>query len=214
MQSITVGLCLLQFLLTSAAYAQVTPPAPEPPPDYSIKVTGYFDSETLADFGERVKGYVELRTRLDGAVPTLRVTLDADEIEAAEEALAKRIRAARASARHGDIFAQPFQAQLGRMLVVEVDEKTLAVIMGDNPGEFSFKLNGTYPRHKAIATMPANLLQLLPALEDGVEFRFIGRHLILRDTKANIIIDDIPFALTCTDCKRWTVEPRDQDRQR
>jgi hypothetical protein len=60
----------------------------------------------------------------------------------AEKALGKRIRAARAAARQGDIFAKLLQNQIGKMLIVEVDEKTLAVIMGDNPGEFRFTLNG------------------------------------------------------------------------
>ena len=185
--------------------------------DYKIEVTAYFDSATLADFGERIKGYLQLRTRLDGGGPTLRVTIDPDEITKAEDVLGNKIRVARAAAKQGDIFAKPFQDQVGRMLVVEVDEKTLAVIMGDNPGEFSFKVNGTYPKHKSVSTVPANLLQLLPALEDDVEYRFVGRRLILRDTRANIIIDEIPFALTCSDCdnggiwsrlKRWTVKSR------
>jgi hypothetical protein len=46
----------------------------------------------------------------------------------------------------------------------------------------------------------------MPALADGVEYRFVGRHLILHDTIANIIIDEIPFALRCKDCRRWAPE--------
>jgi hypothetical protein len=205
-------------MLASTLYGQTTPPTEKTKPaDYTIEVTAYFDSATLADFGERIKGYLQLRTRVDGGVPTLRVTIDPDEITKAEDVLGDKIRLARAAAKQGDIFAKPFQEQAGRMLVVEVDEKTLAVIMGDNPGEFSFKVNGTYPKHKSVSTVPANLLDLLPALEDDVEYRFVGRHLILRDTRANIIIDEIPFALTCRDCdrrsiwsrlKKWTVEAR------
>lgn len=219
MHVITLFIYAVLCFPASAVYAQDArqPDTSERSPDYSIKVTAYFDSATLADFGERIKGYLELRTRLDGGVPTLRVTIDPDEITKSEDVLGNRIRVARAAAKQGDIFAKPFQDQVGRMLVVEVDEKTLAVIMGDNPGEFSFKVNGTYPKHKSVSTIPATLLQLLPALEDDVEYRFVGRHLILRDTRANIIIDEIPFALTCRDCdkrglwsrlKKWTVEPR------
>jgi hypothetical protein len=216
---ITLPVCALLSVLASTVHGQDARQinASERPADYSIKVTAYFDSATLADFGDRIKGYLELRTRLDSGVPRLRVTIDPDEISKAEDVLGDRIRVARAAAKQGDIFARPFQDQVGRMLVVEVDEKTLAVIMGDNPGEFSFKVNGTYPKHKSVSTVPANLLQLLPALEDDVEYRFVGRRLILRDTKANIIIDEIPFALTCHDCgkgsiwsrlKKWTVGPR------
>lgn len=215
----TLFISTLLCLLASTVHGQDAPQTDtsERPPDYSIKVTAYFDSATLADFGDRIKGYLELRTRLDGGMPVLRVTIDPDGINQAEDLLGDRIRVARAAAKQGDIFGRHFQDRVGRMLVVEVDEKTLAVIMGDNPGEFSFKVNGTYPKHKSVSTMPANLLKLLPALNDDVEYRFVGRHLILRDTRANIIIDEIPFALTCRDCDRrsfwarlkaWTVEPR------
>ena len=204
----SVVLCGLLSLLAPTAYAQSTdsPKTSAPVPDYSIKVTAYFDSATLADFGDRVKGYLELRTSLDTQFPTLRVTIDADEIEKAEETLGKRVRAARAAAKQGDIFAKPLQDQMGRMLVVEVDEKTLAVIMGDNPGEFSFKVN-EHPKHESLSTTPANLLELMPALADGVEYRFVGRNLILRDVKANIIIDKIPFALRCMDCHYQRLGP-------
>src|SRR5688572_18197700 len=118
-----------------------------------MEVTAYFDSATLADFGYRVKGYLQLRTRVDGGVLTLPVTVNPDELSKAEDVLGQKIRIARAAAKQGDIFAKPFQDQVGRMLVVEVDEKTLAVIMGDNPGEFSFKVNGTYPKHKSVSTV-------------------------------------------------------------
>jgi hypothetical protein len=38
-------------------------------------------------------------------------------------------------------------------------------------------------------------LALLPDLPDGVEYRFVGTHLILRDARANLIIDHIPNAI-------------------
>jgi hypothetical protein len=39
--------------------------------------------------------------------------------------------------------------------------------------------------------MPATLLLMLPTLPEEVEFRFVGKHLLLRDTSANIILDYI-----------------------
>jgi hypothetical protein len=38
------------------------------------------------------------------------------------------------------------------------------------------------------------VLLALPELKEGVEYRFVGRTLILRDTKANIIVDTLPNA--------------------
>jgi hypothetical protein len=168
--------------------------------DYRVSVHGYFDSDTLRDFGRRVRGYVELRNDLQTGLPTLKITVDADEIEKAEKTLARRIRQARAAAKRGDILAPPIAGQIKDMLVVEADARTLAAIMDDNPGEFRFSLNGTYPKDRPLSTVPPKLLALLPALDEGVEYRFVGRHLILRDTRANIVIDTIPYALKCSDC--------------
>jgi len=40
-----------------------------------------------------------------------------------------------------------------------------------------------------LITFPPALLQSLPPLPEGLEYRFYGRHLILRDVKANIVVD-------------------------
>jgi hypothetical protein len=81
-----------------------------------------------------------------------------------------------------------------------VDQSTLAAIMEDGPGEFDVDVNETYRKERPLATMPANLLQLLPELPDDIEYRFVGRRLILRDVRANMIIDEIPKALLCDAC--------------
>ena len=43
--------------------------------------------------------------------------------------------------------------------------------------------------------MPPNVLAALPRLPDDIEYRFMGRDLILLDTRANVIIDRVPDAL-------------------
>ena len=60
--------------------------------------------------------------RLCSAVVTAlaRGPLDPDEIIRAEELLARRIRAARAAARRGEIFAPPIEEQIKRMLIIEM----------------------------------------------------------------------------------------------
>jgi hypothetical protein len=52
-------------------------------------------------------------------------------------------------------------------------------------------VNAVYPKEQPLSTMPASMLEALPTLPDGLEYRFVGKHLILRDTKANIIVDFI-----------------------
>jgi hypothetical protein len=41
----------------------------------------------------------------------------------------------------------------------------------------------------------ALLAALLPKLPDDIEYRFLGRHLVLHDTRANMILDRIPCAV-------------------
>ena len=43
--------------------------------------------------------------------------------------------------------------------------------------------------------MPINILAALPKLPDDIEYRFLGRHLVLHDTRANMILDRIPCAV-------------------
>jgi hypothetical protein len=43
-----------------------------------------------------------------------------------------------------------------------------------------------------MATMPPGLLKVLPALPKELEYRIIGRDLVLRDVDASLIIDYVP----------------------
>jgi hypothetical protein len=186
----------------SVVYSQepLRSPGPDRPPDFSLLVWGYFDAETLADFGRRVQEYTTLRQRLETGLPSLQVTTNPDEIIKTESLLARRIRAARSSARRGEFFTRSMETQVKRLLRARVDAKTLPMIVEDNPGEFRFKLNGSYPKEKPVATMPPNLLLMLPELPEDVQYRFVGRQLVLLDVRANIVIDYIRYAIVCREC--------------
>jgi hypothetical protein len=168
-------------------------------------VQGTFDAETLAEFRRRVDDYDALRRRLEVGLPPLVVTTDADEIEAFEHRLADRIRHARGS-RRGQIFADAMEGQVKRMLSVRADQATIATIMEDGPGEVDIDVNDTYNKKHALATMPPNLLLILPDLPKDLEYRFIGRHLVIRDVRANIVVDEIRYAIRCREC---VVDPED-----
>ena len=54
------------------------------------------------------------------------------------------------------------------------------------------RVNADYPLRAPVSTVPASVLLVLPVLPDDVlEYRFVGRDLILRDTEANLIVDYI-----------------------
>jgi hypothetical protein len=204
-------LAIALFLTVPFAAGAQTPANPDPTqPDFSMIVEGTFDPETLAEFNRRVQDYVALRSRLEVGLPPLVVTTNPDEIETFERKLAERIRHSRGS-RRGQLFVPAMEGQLKRMMAARADAVTLSAIMDDNPGEFDVDVNDTYKKKYALATMPTKLLLLLPDLAPDLQYRFVGRHLILYDGRANIIVDEIPYALQCRDCVPEPEEDHEDD---
>jgi hypothetical protein len=166
-------------------------PAPQEVPVFRVQIWG----DTGADFSTRVASYVELRNELEKGLPPLMVTEDPAEIIQAVRALAARIRVARAGAREGDIFSPTVSAKFKRTLLLETDADTMAAIVDENPGKIDVPINGTYPVRKMFSTMPPNILAAMPRLPADLEYRFLGRHLVLVDTRASVIVDRIPYAI-------------------
>ena len=52
-----------------------------------------------------------------------------------------------------------------------------------------FKVNAEYPKDVPLSTVPPDVLLTLPALPEDMQYRFAGKHLLLFDAKANIIVD-------------------------
>ena len=67
----------------------------EPPSD---------DAAVLAEMSSRIAAYVTLHRQLEGPVPTIQSSGDADQVRRAVEALGAKIRAARRDARRGSVF--------------------------------------------------------------------------------------------------------------
>jgi hypothetical protein len=51
------------------------------------------------------------------------------------------------------------------------------------------RINYPYPETKAMSLVPPSLLLNLPQLPKQLEYRFVGRHLVLLDERANLIVD-------------------------
>ena len=184
------------FLYASAGYPQ-TPAtnAAGDVPDFKVQVWGYI----AADFSARIDTYLELRRTLERGLPPLTVTDNPAEIGRAERALARRIRVARAGARRGELFTPDIGAGFRTALLLETDADTRSAIMDENPGAFSIRINGTYPKERPVSTVPGTILALLPRLPDDIQYRFLGPDLVLHDTRANVILDRLPCAIECTD---------------
>ena len=165
----------------------------------SVQVSQGSPSATpLKDFKERLDKYTSIRKSADDHTPPLKKTEDPAEIKTAQDALAQRIGDLRANAKHGDIFTPEISAYFKRLLRPEVNEKgTKDVIADDNPGSIPYlKVNAVYPENEPLGSVPPNVLMTLPMLPEDMEYRFVGKHLILRDVRANLIIDYIPNAIS------------------
>jgi hypothetical protein len=66
------------------------------------------------------------------------------------------------------------------------DRKALIVEL---PKDVAIGANMVYPPQLPLATFPGKLLKALPELPKGLEYRIVGRHLILRDVTGNVIVD-------------------------
>jgi hypothetical protein len=52
-----------------------------------------------------------------------------------------------------------------------------------------------YPAGAPVATVPAQILELLPVLPKELEYRFVGTDLILFDVSAYLMVDVVPNAI-------------------
>lgn len=169
-------------------------PAPATPVADQATATGVnADAAVIQDFARRIDAYMTLRKDAVKGAPALEETTDATKIKAAQDAMAAKIRAARANAKHGDTFTPEITAKFRRLLYPELKGEegrdAKAVIKDDAPTNVPFKVNAEYPDGASVPTVPANLLLNLPMLPEPLQYRIIDKHLILLDEDADVIVD-------------------------
>jgi hypothetical protein len=151
------------------------------------------DTPSVPEFEKRIAGYLELQKKTIANLPALKNTDDPNEITAREVAMGNAVRAARANAKQGDIIVPETAAHLRKLIKEDIQSRTAAEkgTMMDEIPAFQPAVNQTYPSEHPLATFPATLLKIMPTLPEGLEYRLLSNALIIRDIKANIIIDYI-----------------------
>jgi hypothetical protein len=144
------------------------------------------------EFKKRIAAYMKIHNDADGKVPSLKKTDDPKEISDREKLLADAIMTLRAGAKPGDVFAPEYQPYF--IQIVKDDFKTRSAadrkaIVVELPAKLNVDINTVYPTTVPLATFPPALLSKLPDLPPELEYRIVGRSLILRDVKANLIVD-------------------------
>jgi hypothetical protein len=157
------------------------------------------DAKVLADFQKRVQDYLAVHKKLEASLPHLSKEATPQEIDQHERALGKLMQEARAGAKPGDLLTPEMQ-QVVRRLLRQVFHGTqgkqlLSSIFDENPVDMKLTVNGRYPDTVPLSTVPPQVLQNLPTLNEDLEYRFVGRRLILLDTHAHTIADYMDRAL-------------------
>jgi hypothetical protein len=186
---------LATALLLSCGVLAATVGIQQPPATTKVNA----DAQLLEDFRQRVDKYMELHRRLEKKSPPLKETDDPAKIKASQDALAAALAAERAGAKQGEIFTPAIAQLLRRLMYPEVTGKqgaeTRKAIKEDAPVGVPLKVNARYPTDAPLPTVPPNVLASLPRLPEDLEYRIVGRHLLLRDVHANVIVDFIPNAI-------------------
>ncbi|HKC55227.1 MAG TPA: hypothetical protein VKC35_03850 [Vicinamibacterales bacterium] len=234
-----LGVCTLACAISAVPAAAQTKAAPKPPKPQISQTTreqaahdnANPDALVLADFQKRIDAYMAIHKDAAKDAPPLKETKNPAEIKVAQETLGAKIRAARATAKAGDIMTPeirnkfrrlmypvvqptardkaaptspvpdvpvtgtPVQGTSGRAVKADVKEglKENTEEQKEEGGKpVVLKVNAIYPPDTPLPTTPPQVLMNLPKLPEQLEYRIVGKNLIIRDVEANIIVDFVP----------------------
>ena len=196
--TIIKGVVAVAWVLVANSWlpAQDTPPQPKSANGISVNQ----DSLTIQDFSKRVDEYVKLRKRMEAGLSAPKSKSSAADLKQYQAVLAQKISAERSQAKPGDIFT-PAVSQLFRRLIATPFEsgdgsKIRASLRHAEPVRgLSPAINEQYPQSVALQSTPPTLLSDLPKLPAEIEYRIVGRELILLDSAAGLVVDLLPDAL-------------------
>jgi hypothetical protein len=176
--------CLLASLLCVSAIGA---------PQEKVNPTG----AKVKGFLDRVNAYVAAKKKLEAGLTPLSPSDRTTGIEQRQQALAERIRAARRDAKPGDLFgdAAPLLVEIIARDTKNRGRRDTGATLEEVPARSPLAVNADYPENAALATVPPLILMNLPPLPDGLEYRFMGRDLILRDRTSNLVVDFVRGAV-------------------
>ena len=151
-------------------------------------------------FEKRVKDYVKLRENIEEKMPKLSKESKPEEIEVHKKQLQESVRAARAGAKHGDVFTPDAAAMIRAIIKDEFKGKDRielrkTVLVESEIKALPLRVNYPYPETKEQLEMPPTLLLRLPQLPKQIRYRFVGRNMLLVDRENGLIIDYMIEAL-------------------
>jgi hypothetical protein len=159
------------------------------------------DRMALEQFDRRTADYMKAIRKSPSGKP-MKPASDVSTLEKERAEARVAAQQTRANAKQGDIFtpdsAVAFKKLLKQTLSGPDGAKITASLKHAEPlVPTALVINGPYPneRGQPMQSVPASLLQNMPKLPKGLEYRVVGKALALRDVDANIVVDYIPDAL-------------------
>ena len=177
----------------TARKAGTTPPAATP-------ATATEDRQAILLFRRAVEDYAALHRRLVRVLPSASPQATPAQVHAREVAFEKLIAGERKSSTTGDLFIPQIQPVIRRVASEMLSGPAGAALLDtikeeDTKGRASIRINARYPDNVPLSSVPAQLLAALPPLPEELEYRFVGRDLILLDAKARLVADVMPGVL-------------------
>lgn len=157
------------------------------------------EAAAIAQFERAIAAYMALRRSLRNEVAGPVKNSTSSQVTNASDSLAGAIERARQHAHAGSIFSPPVSAVIKRRIADAVRSENLSVVLAgiddDGIAGPAPKVHLRLPVSAQMATMPPSLLAVLPPLPKELEYRILGRYLVLRDVDASLILDYIPAAV-------------------
>ena len=152
------------------------------------------EKEILQRFQQRIDEYVALHQRLENDMPPVKRD-DPEQLRAAQRAIAAKIRAEWKNTKQGVFFPSVtrtvFRQRLRTQLSGPDGTAVRKALEDDAPSPIPLRAFSEYPAGWPLSTVPPSVLAALPKLPDHLEYRFVGRDMILLDAHANLILDFI-----------------------
>jgi len=200
---------MLEWIVLAAALAPAAGPQAQPAPPRpgagTPRTPLRMDPDEVKDFLDEVEDYVEVRRKARAELPPLKDEAEPEDVTAYAKQLTTNIALRRKGAKQGDVFKPKIADALRRICRDELSrsrhERKVVLTEGNPTGDEErigaprVAVNAQYIPASPLSTVPPTLLLALPPLPEQVEYRFIGRSLILRDAVANLIIDFVPNAV-------------------
>jgi hypothetical protein len=112
-------------------------------------------------------------------------------------ALADEIRRARPFARQGDVIVPEMADAFRRMIRDAISRGELSGILRVQEDEATAtpSINANLPNKTTAVTAPRCLVRVFPPMPEELEYRVLGRHLVLFDIHADIVVDYVLDAI-------------------